>query len=454
MWLSFLGAAGTVTGSRLLVEHDGYRALVDCGMFQGERELRRRNWQPFPVEPSTVDSVVISHAHLDHVGWLPRLVADGFSGPVYCTQGTAELAAIVLRDAAHLQEEDARYAEGKGYSRHRPPLPLYDTAAAEKAIALFQPVEFGEEVELGTGTRVRLHRAGHILGSSTVELHAAGRTVLVSGDLGRPDHPLLRPPEPPAAADVVILESTYAQRGRPARDLDQIGRIIRTALRRGGSVLIPAFAVDRTEVVLMALRALMADGRVPDVPVYLDSPMALAALAVYRGACALRADDVRPEAGSDPFDLGTLRLARSVEESTALNHPSQPCIIVSSAGMATGGRVVHHLAGLAADPDNLILLAGFQVAGTRGRALLDGATTIKAHGRYVPVRAEVAGIEDFSCHADADELIDWLGHLPEPPDMCYAVHGEPAACAALAIRIHRQLGWSAVAPRLGEKVRV
>lgn len=455
MWLTFLGAAGTVTGSRLLVEHDSHRVLVDCGMFQGARELRRRNWEPFPVDPSTVDSVVLSHTHLDHVGWLPRLVVEGFSGPVYCTAYTAELAAIVLRDAAHLQEEDARYAAEKGFSRHTPPLPLFDTAAADKAIGLLRPVPYRQPVAAAPGIEVRLHHAGHILGSAVVTLSAGERTLVYSGDLGRPDHPLLAPPDPVPAADVVVVESTYGDRAHPPRSLAGVADAISRAIARGGSVLIPAFAVDRTPVMLAALRDLMNTGRVPRVPVYVDSPMALAALEVYRRAVRAGTPDVRPRTDTgDPFDPGTLHLAPSVAESVALNHPTTPSILISAAGMATGGRVVHHLAALAPDPRNLILLAGFQVPGTRGRALLEGATTIKAHGRYVPVHAQVLGLDEFSSHADADDIITWLRTAPRPPDTCFVVHGEPAASTALADRITHELGWCAVTPRQSEKVRV
>jgi metallo-beta-lactamase family protein len=454
MWLTFFGAAGTVTGSRLLVDHAGRRLLVDCGMFQGEREVRRRNWEPFPVDPSTLDAVVVSHAHLDHVGWLPRLVADGFSGPVYCTPHTAELAAIVLRDAAHLQEEDAEYAGRAGYSKHHPALPLFDTAAAEKAIALFHSIDYGRAAPVVPDVEVRLHQAGHILGSATVELRAGGRCLVVSGDLGRPDHPLLLPPDPIPAADVIVVESTYGDRERSPRRLDRLAAAISRTVGRGGSVLIPAFAVDRTAVLLDALRRLMTDGRIPRVPVFVDSPMALAALNVYRRAIRAGAPEVRRVSTDDPFETGTLHLAPTVAESIALNQPVRPCVIISAAGMATGGRVVHHLAGLAPDPRNLILLVGYQVPGTRGRALLEGAATIKAHGRYVPVRAEVASLDEFSCHADRREILAWLGTAAHAPDVCFVVHGEPAALAALVGRISRELGWCAVAPRPHERVGV
>ena len=452
MWLTFLGAAGTVTGSRHLVEHNGRRVLIDCGMFSGSRDLRRRNWAPFPVNPASLSSVVVSHAHLDHVGWLPRLVAEGFSGPIYGTGHTAELAALVLRDAAHLQEQDAEYAARTGFSKHRPPLPLYDGAAAEKAIALFHPTPFGELVEAAPDINVILHRAGHILGSATVEVRAGDRVLALSGDLGRPDHPLLLPPDPPPPAQTIVIESTYGDRTRARTTLDRFATSIGDCLRRGGVVLIPAFAVDRTEIVLMAIRRLIDNGVIPRVPVWLDSPMAAAALDIYRTAIADSAPELRTLPDGDPFDAGTLRVARSIDESTALHRPEQPCIIVSAAGMATGGPVVHHLAALAPDPRNLIVLAGFQVSGTRGRDLLDGATTIKAHGQYVPVHADVLGIDDFSCHADATQLIDWLRAAPEAPKTCFAVHGEATAATALTERIHNQLDWCAVVAHDGERV--
>ncbi|NUT36638.1 MAG: MBL fold metallo-hydrolase [Hamadaea sp.] len=456
MYLTFFGAAGTVTGSRFLVEHDdGARVLVDCGMFQGERDLRRRNWEPFPADAGQIDAVVVSHAHLDHVGWLPRLVAEGFHGPVVLTPDTARLAAIVLRDAAHLQEEDAAYADRKGFSKHHPALPLFDTAAAEKAIALFTPVGHGRTHAVAKDMTVTLHRAGHILGSSVVELRGDGRTVVFSGDLGNGWHPLLLPPEPPPAADVIVVESTYGDRRRPPPTMDRFAAAIIKTLRRGGTVLIPAFAVDRTAVLLSELKRLMEAGQVPRVPVYADSPMALAALDVYRAAITSGAADVRPMSPEpdDPFDTGTLRACRTVEESKVLNTLALPSIVISSAGMLTGGRVVHHLAGLGPEPRNLILLAGFQVAGTRGRALLDGAHTLKAHGRYIRVRADVIGLDEFSCHADADALVAWLARAPRPPQTCFVVHGEPQAAQTLAERVDRELGWCTVVPRMQERVR-
>ena len=453
--LTFLGATRTVTGSRFLLDLPGVRVLVDCGMFQGERDLRRRNWVPMPVPADTVDVVVLSHAHLDHCGWLPRLVRTGFAGPVLCSPGTARVAEIVLRDAAHLQEEDAEHAARRGYSRHNPPLPLFTTADAEKAIALLQPVAFQHAHPLGGEATLSLRRAGHILGSSTVEIRAGSVSAGFTGDLGRLDHPLLAPPDLAPAVDAMVVESTYGDRTHPPRDLAAIAEPIRRTLDRGGVVLIPAFAVDRTPVLLMALRELTRSGAIPSVPVYVDSPMALAALEVYRDAIREGAEEIRADVrayAGDPFDPGDLRLAHSVDESRRLNDPGEPCIVISASGMATGGRVVHHLEHLAPQARNLILLPGFQVAGTRGRSLLDGARTLKMYGGYVPVRAEVIGVDEFSAHTDAAGMLDWLRTAVSAPKTCYVVHGEPAASQALVDRIGTDLGWCAVAPRPGERV--
>lgn len=455
--LDFLGATGTVTGSRFLVTSPAGRVLVDCGMYQGERELRRRNWAPSGIPVGELDAVVLSHAHLDHCGWLPRLVRQGFSGPVLCSPWTARVAPIVLADAAHLQEEEAAHAARAGSSRHHPALPLFDASDAEKAVALLRPVPHGALHTVAPDLAVRLRPAGHILGSSTVEVLAGDRVVAFSGDLGRVDHPLLAPPAPPPAADALVLESTYGDRRHPPRTLHRLAASIEETLGRGGIVLIPAFAVDRTEVLLMALRELMHSGAVRQVPVHVDSPMALAALDVYREAVRAGASEIRPEvraAAGDPFDPGTLRLAHTPDESMRLDHLAAPAIVISASGMATGGRVLHHLTHLAPQPRNLILLPGYQVPGTRGRALADGATALKIFGRYVPVRARVVAIDDLSAHADADGLLGWVRGAPQPPTMCFLVHGEPAASAALAGRVQKELGCCAVVPRHGERVLV
>lgn len=453
--LTFLGAARTVTGSRFLLEQDGTRLLVDCGLFQGLRELRRRNWEPPPVDPADLDAVVLTHAHLDHCGYLPRLVRDGFAGPVYGSPGTCDLTAVVLRDSARLQEEDARYAAEHGFSKHVRPEPLYGVAEAEAAIALLRPVPFDADVEVAPGATIHLAAAGHILGSSVVRVALDGRTVAFSGDLGRPHHPLLRPPGPPPEADCYVVESTYGDRAH-ADPTPRLADAVRRTVARGGVVLVPAFAVDRTEVLLMALRRLMGSGEVPQVPVYVDSPMALETLSLYRRAIREGSPEIRADLpdGVDLFDPGRLVEVRAVDDSKKLNDPGHPCVIVSASGMATGGRVVHHLAGLLPDPRNTVVLVGFQAAGTRGRDLATGASELKIHGRYVRVRAQVVECQEFSVHADADELVDWLRAAPREPDTCFVVHGEEDASTALADRVRTELGWVAVVPRMGERVRL
>lgn len=454
-FLTFLGGTGTVTGSRFLVEHQGRRVLVDCGLYQGEREWRRRNWEHFAVPPASIDDVVITHCHLDHCGYLPALVRDGFTGPVWMTEGTAALTAIVLRDSAHLNERDAADAGQGGWSRHDPPLPLYTIADTDRAIRRFRTVGLDGDVPLGPDLSFSMSRAGHVLGSASVRLHFDGRAVLFSGDLGRTAHPLLRPRAAPPPAQTVVVESTYGdRRHQPPAGLphEVLADAVRRTVARGGSVLVPAFAVDRTELVLRALADLMQSGRIPRVPVYVDSPMALTALDVYR--LPQMRDDLLPGIPADVTGLATLRAARTPEESMALNSPREPCVILSASGMASGGRVVHHLRHMLPDRDHTVVLTGYQAVGTRGRQLLDGARELKMHGRYVPVRAEVVRDDEFSVHADADELLAWLGKLSEEPETVYVVHGEPRASQALADRIRSELDWTVAVPRLGERVRL
>jgi metallo-beta-lactamase family protein len=457
--LDFLGGVRTVTGSRFLIGESGRHVLVDCGLFQGLRELRERNWERLAIDPVDIDAVVITHAHLDHSGYLPVLARAGFTGPVYATEGTHALAGIVLRDSAHLLMEDTEHARTRGYSRHHNPMPLYDDGDVDNALRLFRPVPFDTPIDLGGQATAVLRRAGHILGSAsaTIELGESRRTVLFSGDLGRPEHPLLRPPEPPAAADVIVVESTYGNRHHNTDDGHQLlADAVNRTVRRGGSVVIPAFAVDRTEVILMALRELRQAAAIPDVPIYVDSPMALASLATYRAAIRDGDREVRPDiaAKPDPFDAGNVHEVRTVAASKELNDPQYPCIIISASGMVSGGRILHHLAGLLPRSQNTIVLAGYQAIGTRGRQLLDGAHAIKIHGRYVPVRAEVVDVPMFSVHADASEVVAWLAKAPQPPQVCYVVHGEPQAAEALRARVHHQLGWTVVVPELGERVRL
>jgi metallo-beta-lactamase family protein len=457
--LTFLGAAGTVTGSRFLLDTRTARVLVDAGLFQGLKRLRLRNWEPFPVDPASLDAVVLTHAHLDHSGYLPALVRNGFGGQVFVAPNTVPLAKIVLTDSAHLLEEEADYANRKGFSKHRPALPLYTRDDARRAVDLLRPVPFGERTEIADGVHATLQRAGHILGSASVVVDldgGIGRTLFVSGDVGRPSHPILRPPAPFPRADIALVESTYGNRSHePEQDtLERLAAVITAVAGRGGVVVIPAFAVDRTEVVLHALVRLRDEGRIPELPVHVDSPMALAVLDVYRDA--LRRGDPEVRAGfgdGDPFDPGQLHEWRTPAESKALNDVRYPSIIISSSGMASGGRVLHHLAHRLPEPRNAVVLVGFQAAGTRGRQLADGARAVKLLGRYVPVRAEVVMADAFSVHADGDELVHWLGS-GRVPETAFVVHGEPAASDALAGRLRDELDWTAIAPVDGERVRI
>jgi metallo-beta-lactamase family protein len=455
--LRFLGAAGTVTGSRFLIDTPRARVLVDCGLFQGLKELRLRNWEPFPVEPRSLHAVLVTHAHLDHSGYLPALVRQGFRGPIYCTANTDALCRIVLPDAASIQEEDAAYANRKGFSKHEPALPLYTGEDAARALRQLRVAPFDVEQEVAPGVRVTFRRAGHILGSAWLRIvFDDGETdaVLVSGDLGRPYHPILCPPAPPEPCGTLLLESTYGGRRHDEGGAEErlAQAIVRTAQRRG-AVVIPAFAVDRTEVLLLTLRRLEAAGRIPHLPVYVDSPMALASLHVYERAAVAGDPEIRPELRRhDPFDPRDLVEAREVAESKAIHEAGLPCIIVSASGMATGGRVLHHLKAFAPDPRNMIVLPGFQAAGTRGAALANGADEIKVHGEYVPVRAEVVKMDSMSAHADYAEILDWLRGFRRAPRHTFVTHGEPAAADEMRRRIAETFGWKVSVPDYGEAV--
>lgn len=457
--LSFLGAAGTVTGSRFLIRSGDATVLVDCGMFQGTRELRDLNWARFPADPASIDAVVLTHAHLDHVGYLPVLVREGFNGAVFAAQWTPDLARIVLADSGHLLEEEADFANRKGYSKHDPALPLYTEAEARAAAELITGVDVGTRVEVADGIYATFQRAGHILGSATVLIETlAGRRVLFSGDLGRPIHPLLAPPAPPVECDVLVIESTYGDRHHEDTPLalERLADAIVRTSERGGTVVVPAFAVDRTEVMLSALSDLLAAKRIPDIPIYVDSPMALAVLDVYRDAIDQRDAGIRPDV--DAARLlevgGRVKEAVSREESMAIDALGSPAIVISASGMASGGRVLHHLARRLPDRRNTVILAGYQAEGTRGRSLADGAAELKMLGRYVPVRAEIVTIDAFSVHADSDELVGWMKLSPQAPDVTYVVHGEPPSASALKSRIGTELDRIAVVPRWKETVRL
>jgi metallo-beta-lactamase family protein len=455
--LGFLGGAGTVTGSRFLVESGASRVLVDCGLFQGLKPLRLRNWEPFPVDPASIDSVLLTHAHVDHSGYLPALWRSGFRGRVLASEGTAELCRIVLRDSGRLHEEEAAYANRKGYSEHDPAMPLYTESDAEEVLGRFEVVPYGTRVDAAEGVQACLRPAGHILGSAVLELTlvADGVVITFSGDLGRPRHPVLAPPAAVGSSDAVVVESTYGDRSHADLDArDRFAKAIARTAGRGGVAVIPAFAVDRTEVVLLALRQLAEDGRIPRVPVYVDSPMALAALEVYRRAIRDGWEEIRPNlrGKENPFDTGTLVESHSVEDSRAINDVEGPAIIISASGMATGGRVLHHLNRRLPEPRNAVILVGYQAIGTRGRRLLEGESVVRMLGRQVPVHAEIVDISAFSVHADRDEIVAWLARAEEPPGTTFVVHGEPDASRALEDAIARKLRWPVVTPQLGDRV--
>jgi metallo-beta-lactamase family protein len=459
--LQFLGAAETVTGSRFLLRTARARVLVDCGLFQGEKALRLRNWAPFPIPLRELDAVLLTHAHVDHAGFAPRLVAEGFRGPVFATRGTEALCGVVLPDSGRLHEEDASVANAEGWSKHAPALPLYTEEDAYRALERFRTVETGAWFAVAPGVRGRFARAGHILGAASLVLEdeSSGKRIGFSGDLGRPDHPLLRPPEPMGRVDALVCESTYGDRKHPPGDqvIAALGSAIARAAERGGTTVIPAFAVDRTEVMLFHLRELMQRGEAPRLPVYVDSPMALAALAIYRRAIAEHWHEIRADLRGDGalFDPGDLREVRTLAQSRELQEGGGgACIVVSASGMATGGRVLRHLARQLPDPRASVVLVGYQVPGTRGHRLLRGERALKMLGRYVPVRAEIVNLAGFSVHADADETLAWLGSAEAAPGICYCVHGEPQPVRTLASRIDTELGWAAVDPHDGERVSI
>ena len=449
--ITFLGAAGTVTGSRFLLSCGDTKVMVDAGMFQGLKELRLKNWDPFAIDPRELDAMVLTHAHLDHCGYIPKLVKDGFEGAIHSTENTAKLADVILRDSARIQTEDAKWALKKGFSKHNPPKALYEEQDAIKAMSQFETHEFGQRVQVAEQTFATFHPAGHILGSAFVELEFFGKRLLFTGDMGRPNHPLLvNPGQIPAGHfDAIITESTYGDRKHQAAG-DDLETVINETVARGGSILIPAFAVDRTEVILVRLRELAEAGKIPNIPIYADSPMALKALSFYRDAINHDSQEIRQDVatewkGRDPFDAGTLVELLTVEESMTINDPQTPCIIISASGMGTGGRVVHHLRFMLPVAKNTVIMVGYQAVGTRGRSLVDGAEEVKMHGEMVPVRAKIANIQAFSVHADGDEMFEWVTKATEKPGTVFVVHGEAGAADALGDRF-KAAGWNAKVP--------
>jgi metallo-beta-lactamase family protein len=447
--LQFLGAVGTVTGSRYLVDVDGFRLLVDCGLFQGYKQLRERNRAEFPVDPASIDAVLLTHAHLDHSGYLPALVKNGFRGSIHATQSTRELCGLLLPDSGHLLEEEAEYARRKGYSRHADPQPLYTEADADACLKRFQPHPFETSIELGKRVSARFIPAGHLLGAAQIQLTLGSKRLHFSGDLGRSVDPMMRPPRPFEGADVLVCESTYGNRVHGGGDPEaELAPLIRDTAARGGVVIVPAFAVGRAQGLMLHLARLRQRGEIPAVPVFLNSPMAIDATEIYH-----RHHDEHRVSVEDcrrMYELATF--VHTVEESKALNRNNGPMIIISASGMLTGGRVLHHLEAFGNDPRNLILLSGYQAGGTRGAALVGGARTLRMFGREVPIRAQVAALQSFSGHADSDELITWMRDARDVPVTTYITHGEPDAADALRTRINHELGWQCRVPEHLERV--
>jgi len=447
--LHFLGAAGTVTGSRYLLEFDGYRLLVDCGLFQGVKRLRERNWKPFPVKPETINAVVLTHAHIDHSGYLPRLIREGFEGLVQATEGTRDLCGILLPDSGHLQEEEAKLANRHGYSKHRPALPLYTRREGEKAVERFRDVAFGQRTALGP-MHVTFRPAGHIIGSATLLVEVSGRRIAFSGDVGRPDAPIMKAPQPLPETDYLVVESTYGDRrhaGTPVEE--QLRDVVARTAERGGVVLIPAFAVGRAQTLLHLLTSLKRRGELPALPIFLNSPMATSATEIlWHHADEHRLSEEECRAINDEVTF-----VRDVEESKALNRRRGPMVIVSASGMLTGGRILHHLEAFGDDHRNTILLCGYQAEGTRGRTLMNGASELKFFGRYHRIRAEVAVLDGLSAHGDYAEIGDWLARSDLNPKV-YVTHGEPAAADAFRRYLHDRFGWDAWVPEQGETVEL
>ena len=436
--LQSFGGAGTVTGSRHLIAADNAKLLIDCGMFQGAKVLRERNWAPFPIDPKTIDAVVLTHAHLDHSGYLPKLVREGFAGTIFCTAATADLCDILLKDSAHIAEKDAEHANRKGYSRHKPALPLYTMRDAERALAQLHPIAFGSEQVLPGGATLRFRRAGHILGAAIAEIRLQDRTLIFSGDLGRYGDPFMLDPEAIARADYIVVESTYGDRTHAQIDpMDALGEVIERTVRRGGTVVIPAFAVGRAQLLLYHLWMLKNAGRLQSVPVFLDSPMAVNATDLL----CKHMQDHRFKQDVCMASCAVATYVNDVEASKALTINRQPKVIISASGMATGGRVLHHIKAFGPDARNTILFSGYQSVGTRGAKLLAGEKATRMFGEWIEIGAEIGALPMLSAHADAGEIMRWLKGFSSAPRRVFVVHGEPAASEALRVRIDRELGW-------------
>ena len=456
----FLGAAGSVTGSRHYLEIDDFRLLVDCGLFQGLKELRLLNWEPFPIDPAEIDAIVITHAHIDHTGYLPKLVKEGFEGPVYCTEATMELMKIMLLDSAKLQEEEARWAKKKGYSKHKDPKALYSAEDAEMVFQLIKITSYDSELNIHPKIGVKFRNAGHILGASSVELTLHGdhqiKKIVFSGDLGRSEDPMLYPPEPVSNADILFIESTYGDRDNPINHpMDEFAEIINRAMEREGCLLIPAFSVGRTQLLMYYMKTLIEKGAIPDIPVYVDSPMAISVTKLHKKFFDYhKLDDFDVTNHHSVFDYKNIQYRRSQEESIQLNFVKKNAIIISASGMCTGGRIIHHLYNRLQNKNDTVLFVGYQAEGTRGRRLLDGEEKIKMFGYEIPVVCHIEKIEGLSAHADRSELLGWLKHFNDHPKNTFIVHGELKSSESFAETIRKEFGWNVTVPKYKEAIEL
>lgn len=451
MHIQFLGANGTVTGSKYLLTADTTQVLVDCGLFQGYKALRLRNWHALPLRPEKIHAVLLTHAHIDHSGYLPLLIKNGFQGKIYCTEATRDLCAILLPDCGYLQEEEARYANRHSYSKHHPAKPLYTQKEAEDALAYFHPVPFHQSISLGKHVEASFHYAGHILGASLIRVAHKKTSLLFSGDLGRPNDPIMLPPEPPPDSDYLVIESTYGNRLHEAVDPEiELATHIRETVERNGKVLIPAFAVGRTQMILYYLYRLKAQGKIPDVPVYIDSPMATDATQIF-----LQNSQQHRLSRKETIDVcRTAHYVRTVDESIALDQDKNPSIIISASGMATGGRICHHILNTASNPNNTLIFCGYQAGGTRGDRIVKGETEIKVLGEIVPIRAKVVQLNSMSAHADYQDMLQWLSYLSVAPKKIFIAHGESESANALKQSIHDRFGWPCNIPDYLDRVRL
>jgi len=457
--VKFLGAAGTVTGSRYLLEIGNFRLLFDCGLFQGLKELRLRNWDPFPIDPASIDAIVISHAHIDHTGYLPRIVKEGFKGPIYCTHPTADLMEIMLLDSAKLQEEEALYAIQKGYSKHKDPKPLYTTEDASHVFPMLHPYHFNERIKLNDQVEIVFRDAGHLLGAAVTELYIKGdshdKKIVFSGDLGRHHDAMLHQPTAITETDILFIESTYGNKDNPAPDpAGELARIVNASVANQGVLLIPAFAVGRTQVLLYYLHKLMEDNLIPDLPVYIDSPMAISATYLYYKYPQYHQVDFNRNTFNRQMETNMLVFVKTAAYSKTLNEIKNKAIIISSSGMMSGGRVLHHLYHRLRNLQDTVLITGYQAEGTRGRRLVDGEPAIRIFGEEVPVKCHIENMTSFSGHADREELFTWMGNFSKPPKITFTIHGERKNIEAYAKAIHERLKWNVIQPKYQQTVQL